>query len=222
MAYPLIPSTTDFQSVRDGILSLPLYFDVDLSVARSKAAGTAAVYEVAGNSLFQDQDVAGGGICKITFQHRDFGIADPAFTSAPGFQAAVPFTRLVIENAAQTGKTARIFYGVDLDFKPASVGVVQITGGVSIQQAGSVIQNNGVTASGSAVMFVGANPLRRRFVFRHGDSNLDMMLGGPGVASANSAIRLAPGESWVETDAAAAEWWVWCAGIRAFNLQEAF
>lgn len=221
MGYPLIPSSTDFQSVRDGILSLPLYFDVDLSIARSRAAGTAAIFEVAGNSLFQDQDVAGGGICKITFQHRDFGISDPAFTSAPGFQAAVPFTRLLIENAAQAGKTARIFYGVDLDFKPASVGVVQITGGVSIAQGGTITQANANTVSGAATMFLPANAARKRFIFRHGDATLDMMLGNSAVSASNSPIRLAPGDVWVETDSAAAEWWVFCAGVRTYNLQEA-
>ncbi len=222
MNYPLMKSSTDFQSVRDGILSLPLHFDIDLSIARSKNDGTASIFDVAGNSMFQDQDVANGGVCKITFQHRDFGISDPAFTSAPGFQANVPFTRVVIENAAQAGKTARIFYGVDLDFKPGSVGVVQITGGVSIAQ-GSSISESSLTSTAGTLLLLAANPLRKRFIVRNAAGvNTIYLNSGPGVAAA-SAIIVGPGEVWIETDAAAAEWYFYApaAGVPV-HIQEAF
>ena len=222
MAYTLIPSSTDFQAVRDGILSLPLYFDVDLSIARSKANGTAAVYEVAGNSLFQDQDVAGGGICKITFQHRDFGIADPAFTSAPGFQAAVPFTRLLIENAAQAAKTARIFYGVDLDFKPASVGVVQITGGVSVAQAGSISERTVTGASNTIITLVAFDPTRRRLIVRNTHSSAPLYIGSATV-NTSPVIILGPNDIWVEDSAAVSAWYGYGPSVTpSFTIQEAF
>lgn len=109
--------STDFQAVQNELQTLPFYMDVDLTTARSVAAGTALELKFTGNVLYIDQ-VTSTGSCRVVFQDNSFSGATP-ITAFPGFIARIPFTRLMIENDAQPGLRVRIVYGVDLDFTPA-------------------------------------------------------------------------------------------------------
>lgn len=132
--FDLEKPSNNFARVRDGRESMPLWMDIDLSTARS-IAGTgvnaALSLNISGNSFFVDADTGNVGNAIIHFQDTSLGIASAPFYAAPGFVASVPFTQILIENAAQAGKRLRIFYGVDLDFR-AGVNASVISGSVSI------------------------------------------------------------------------------------------
>lgn len=127
--------STDFQRVRDGRASMPLYYDVDLTVARSitgTGANAALVLNLAANSLYIDADTTNGGNAIIHFQDSNLGNTSAPMFVSPGFIANVPFTQILIENAAQAGKRLRIFYGVDIDFQAGVNASISITGSVAV------------------------------------------------------------------------------------------
>lgn len=132
--------STDFNAVRDGRASMPLWVDVDLSVSRSIGATGVNVplsLNIAGNSFYIDQDTANVGTSTVHFQDTNLGNASaPLFVSA-GFIANVPFTQILIENAAQPGKRLRIFYGVDIDFQAGINASIAISGNVGINNTAS-------------------------------------------------------------------------------------
>lgn len=123
--------TTDFSAVRDGRTSMPLWLDIDLSSARSIAAGSSLVINIAGNSFYVDADTVNVGVATLHFQDTNLGNSSAPFVAAPGFVANVAFTQILIENAAQVGKRLRVFYGVDIDFR-AGVNASVISGTVSV------------------------------------------------------------------------------------------
>lgn len=127
--------STNFAKVRDGRASMPLWIDVDLTVARSIAgsgANAALTLNLAGNSFYIDQDTANVGTATVHFQDTNLGASSaPLFVSA-GFIANVPFTQILIENLAQAGKRLRIFYGVDIDFQAGINASIAISGSVSV------------------------------------------------------------------------------------------
>ena len=134
--------SSDFQAVRDGRRGVPLRLDLDLSVARSIAAGTHAVIAIAGNSFYSDpliDPVSGlpiGGTVIAQFEDVTLGGSSVGrYTVAPQFIAAIPFTRILVENPAQPGKTARLMYGTDVDFRPGINAQVSIAGNVSVVRA---------------------------------------------------------------------------------------
>lgn len=120
--------STDFESVRDGRRSTLLYYDVDLSTARSVAAGTPLILNLAGNSFYVDQDTSTVGYATVHFQDTNLGISPAPIFVGPGFIANVPFTQLLVENTAQAGKRLRVFYGVDIDFQAGVNAQVSISG----------------------------------------------------------------------------------------------
>lgn len=145
----------DFARVRDGRESMPLWMDVDLSTSRSitgTGANAALSLNVSGNSFFVDADNTNVGNAVIHFQDTSLGISSAPFYAAPGFVASVPFTQILIENAAQPGKRLRIFYGVDLDFR-AGVNASVISGSVSVTNPLTVRpeQYNGTYVSEAAL-----------------------------------------------------------------------
>lgn len=121
---------TDFPAVRSDLQTTPLYYDVDLSSARSLAAGTQLELPLQGNVIYIDQlQTAGNAVVHFNDECRH---GNTGVTVYPGFIARVPFVKLVIENASQPGLTLRIIYGVDIDFVPAvspGSGVVQVVDG---------------------------------------------------------------------------------------------
>lgn len=114
--------TSDFARVRDGRESIPLYIDVDLSVARS--GSSALQLSIAGNSFYIDAN-PNDGVAQIQFQDTGFDNASPPIYCGPGAIFRVPFTQISVENAAQAGKKIRIIYGVDIDFIAGSIASVQ-------------------------------------------------------------------------------------------------
>lgn len=122
----LIKPSTDFSAVRDGRNSQYFYVDVDLSSARSVAAGTALVLNVSGNSFYCDANPSDGN-CYIHFQDTNFDRAPAPLYVSPGVIFNLPFTRFLLENTAQTGKKVRLVYGIDVDFQPGSVAQIAVT-----------------------------------------------------------------------------------------------
>lgn len=129
---------SNFSRVRDGRASMPLYYDVDLTVARSiagKGANAALVLNLAANSVFIDADTTNTGNAVIHFQDTTLGNASAPMFVSPGFIANVPFTQLLIENLAQPGKRLRIFYGVDIDFQAGVNASIAIAGVVTVNNS---------------------------------------------------------------------------------------
>lgn len=122
-----LPSS-DFQAVRDGRRSPIAKYEIDLSSARSIGAGTALFLGITGNAFFIDQNTDVGN-ATVIFQEDD-NVQPAAVYVQSGFIASVPFTRIIVQNSAQAGKVLRIFYGVDIDFRPGMSATV--SGGVTI------------------------------------------------------------------------------------------
>lgn len=75
------------------------------------------------------------------------------------------------------------------------------------KQAYSTLSNaNGTVGTGAAVS-ISNDATLRRLIIRNTHATGIMYLGGAGVTSATSAIQLKPGESWIEDDAAGANWY---------------
>ena len=125
----------DFEFVRDQRRSTLLYYDIDLSTARSFAAGTQLTLPLVGNAFYVDADLTDGGTAIAHFQDSVNAGSAPVYVS-PGFIAQVPFTQIVFENAAQSGKLLRFFYGVDIDFTPGQTSQTSISGSVSVIDGG--------------------------------------------------------------------------------------
>lgn len=117
-----VPST-DFGRVRDGREAIPLYIDVDLATARTTDA-QALVLPIAGNSFYIDANPS-DGVCTVQFQNTNFDRSSAPIYCGPGAIFNVPFTQVLIRNAAQAGKKIRIVYGVDIDFIAGSIASVQ-------------------------------------------------------------------------------------------------
>lgn len=135
--------STDFNGVRDGRNSLPLYIDIDLTTARSIGAHTQLVIEIAANSFYADADTGNGGNATVHFQDTNLGSSSAPFFVSPGFIANVGFTKLLIENTAQVGKRMRIFYGVDIDFQAGVNSSITISGIVTVGNALNIRPESG-------------------------------------------------------------------------------
>ena len=121
-----------FDAVRDGRRAPMFWYDVDLTPARSIAGGTAEILTIAGDSFYADLDPVNQGTGVVTFQDTNLtSHGAPVFVTR-GQIVNVPFTKLLIENAAQPGKRMRFFYGVGLDFKPGAASTVNVSGDVSV------------------------------------------------------------------------------------------
>lgn len=125
-----LPST-DFGAVRNDLQIEYLFYEQDLSAAHSIAAGTQILLPLKGNSIYIDQ-AADVGNATIVFHDQSLSARPGKVFVQPGFNAGIPFDVITIENAAQPGKVLRIFYGVDIDFKPGIAGVVTIPGLVNM------------------------------------------------------------------------------------------
>jgi hypothetical protein len=141
----ILQPSTDFQRVRDQRAVQPKHYDVDLSTARSLAAGTALVLPLAGNFLYVDQR-AGTGYARIFFE--DVASNATPVTIFAGALWRAPFTEIAIENEAQTGATLRIVYGMDIDALPISAAGVTVLNALTIQDA--ISSACGFTATGLA------------------------------------------------------------------------
>lgn len=121
---------SDFKSIRTDFQTTPLYYDIDLSVARSLSAGTALQLPFAANSIYIDQKVNTGF---ATFHFQDDARAgNTPVTVFAGFIARVPITQLIVENAAQAGMVMRVIYGVDIDFVPGAGAGVSVLNAINV------------------------------------------------------------------------------------------
>lgn len=144
----MLRPTSDFQAVRDGRSTGPLYIDIDLSTARSVAAGTALELTIAGNSFYIDQR-PNTGLATAYFESDDRGFTPISIFA--GFKARVPFTRIYLENVAQPRAILRIVYGVDIDLEPGTGAGVSILNPITIEDA--------LSTNGQHYYFTGANPV---------------------------------------------------------------
>lgn len=155
-----LPST-DFNAVRDDVAIPYLFYELDLSVPRSIAAGTQIVLQLKGNSIYIDQN-SDVGAATIVFHDQSLTAKPGKVYVQPGFNAQIPFDVLTIENLGQPGKVLRIFYGVDIDFKPGVNGILIINGVVSTSEQGSLygvaFSSNGVLANNQNEAIVNAAP----------------------------------------------------------------
>jgi hypothetical protein len=147
----LIPPSTDFRAVRDGRNAQIFYIDVALDNARSVAAGTALVLNVAGNSFYCDANPLDGN-CSIHFQDTNFDKGPLPLYVSPGTIFNIPFTQILLENGAQAGKRVRLAYGIDVDFQPGSVSQIAVTnaGGFTSIRAEASTGNYKATAAMAA------------------------------------------------------------------------
>lgn len=118
----------DFSAVRDGRRAPLLYLDVDLSVARTLA--NAERIPVAGNAFYVDQ-LGSSGTATAYFQ-QPYSQAPTPVSVFAGFALRIPWTEVMITNAAQPGKVLRIIYGVDVDFRPATGAGVSLLNPVNV------------------------------------------------------------------------------------------
>lgn len=132
-------ASSDFKRVQSQFSTEILSYELDLTSARSFAAGvnTFADLPFAGNSFYVDQNSDVGNATVMFANQQTPGTVVPIFAQ-PGFIARAPFTRLMVANSAQVGKKLRFFYGVDIDFVPA------INGTLSIGSIGGTVNTNNV------------------------------------------------------------------------------
>lgn len=126
----------NFDQVRDGRRAPLFWLDIDLSAARSIAAGTAETVNIAGDSFATDLDPVNQGDAVVHFQDTNLSAQGAPVYVTRGQIVNVPFSKVLIENAAQPGKRLRVFYGVGLDFKPGAASSVNIAGTVSVIDGG--------------------------------------------------------------------------------------
>lgn len=128
----VLQPSSDFGAVRDRRSTGPLYIDVDLSVARSAAAGTQLELNIAGNLIYFDQRPA-SGFATLYLDEDERG--STPLTVFAGWKARIPFTRVMIENLAQPGLTLRLVYGTDIDLDPGVGAGVSVLNPVTITDA---------------------------------------------------------------------------------------
>ncbi len=80
------------------------------------------------------------------------------------------------------------------------------TGEISLSQGSSIENKAAVSVGTSATALVAASGTRKRAVF-HNAGTADVWVGGAGITTANGAIKITPGSTWVETDGAPAAWY---------------
>jgi hypothetical protein len=128
--FGLSAPTFNFDALIDGTRSTPFVYELDLSTARSFAAGTAVQIKITGNCLLIDSapDVGNGYVIFEGVQDYTAGQVRAPIYAQPGFVTRLPFANVYVANAAQPGKKLRFIYGVDLDFQmmfPAHMAAVE-------------------------------------------------------------------------------------------------
>lgn len=201
--------STDFQAVRDGRRSTLLSYLVDLSTARTIAAGTALTLPLAGNvfmsdPLFDLTGVSQAGVARVHFQDTTIGAQAQGtyVTMLPSSIYKVTATQLLIENYAQAGKFLLLVYGVDVDLVAGSSQQVQATiiNSVTVTPGGAAHTSAKVTVGVASTLVRAAvatpkmlsiqvPPTAANPVWVRGD-------GAAAVADATST-RVDPGEMWV-------------------------
>lgn len=126
---------TDFNAVRSGQATPPRFIDVDLTNARSLAAGTQMEIPLSGNVLYIDVKSSSGN---ATIRFEDTTNSGVPFTIYPGSVfPLIGYTKIGLENTAQPGMTMRLVYGVDQSFVPSNAaGVTLLNSTLAVTQSG--------------------------------------------------------------------------------------
>lgn len=154
----LTAPSQDFSQVRDGRRSRLMFFDVDLSVARTLDDTSALIIPISGNFFYVDQDPSFSGFASVGFEDTNSD-STPVYVG-PGSLSRVPYTRIKVSNLAQSGKKLRILYGTDIDFTPSMAPIqnVAITGGTNIKSISvSTLYATAVGAATSPILTVLGN-----------------------------------------------------------------
>jgi len=179
---------SNFDAVRQLLQTRPLAVDIDLSTARSFAAGTALKLPISGNSFFIDQKPNSGySTCYVQDENAQ---GNTPITIYPGAVLRVPFTYLVFENIAQPGQVMRVIYGVDLDFVPAlSAGLF---GAVNIVDGGRLRTEAGVAfhAGGQQALLAGNNSHVQLWNKAAAGSGLNLIVGRAVGATDTAATQI--------------------------------
>ena len=122
--------SSDFPAVRSELRAWPMYREVDLSSARSLAAGTAEVLPLCGNMIYIDPR-ANSGYATLHVQDES-SVGNTPITALPGQVLKVPFTQIILENDAQPGQVLRMIYGTDLDFDPTNAAGVSVLNAINV------------------------------------------------------------------------------------------
>jgi hypothetical protein len=122
----------DLEAVRAGIRNIVETTSIDLSVAHSIALGNAIVLQIQGTAFMIDKG-ADVGTALLHIQDQTNTPVN-SINVFPGDTYSLPFTFVMIENAAQAAKVLRIHYGTGIEFKPSLAGTLTISGNVSILQ----------------------------------------------------------------------------------------
>lgn len=192
--FGLLPPTTDFERVRDGRNSMPLWLDIDLSSARSISAGTALLINIAGNSFYVDNDNSNVGTATVHFQDTNLGNASAPFLVSAGFIANVGFTQILIENTAQASKRLRIFYGVDIDFQAGVNASINAVNQTEVRKAFSQAQNSVGT---TAVQVLAGNVNRDYLLVQNTHASATIYINVSGVtATTANGVKVGPGGSY--------------------------
>ncbi|HYS77056.1 MAG TPA: hypothetical protein VEM38_13260 [Burkholderiales bacterium] len=155
------------EAAREALQTPLLHEDIDLSVARSLALGTAKELKIAGNSLYVDQK-ANTGNARLFFTPRG-EVGSTPVTIYPGWIGYKPFVGLYLENDAQAGQTLRLIYGTDVDFRSsAGSGVTVLNSpranyydrGATTKQAGTLAANS--APHGQTIRWTYTVPTNRR------------------------------------------------------------
>lgn len=179
----------DFEEVRDDRRAHMLYVDIDLSTARTIAASTALVLNISGNTFYVDQDTSKVGNATIHIQDATLGAASSPVFVLPGFIAKVPFTQILIENTAQSGKILRIHYGVDLDFVPGVNATISLGGAVR-----SSFTNTQKTVTNVTGQLIAGNTARNYLLVQNKDATANLYLNfGAGAATVANGVKIPPG-----------------------------
>lgn len=187
MGSALTSPSTDFRRVRDGREAIPLYIDVDLATARTTDA-QALVLPIAGNSFYIDANPS-DGVCTVQFQNTNFDRATAPIYCGPGAIFNVPFTQVLIRNAAQAGKKIRIVYGVDIDFIAGSIASVQA------QVAPTAItpaQTQNTVGTSSANLVAASGTRKYLLIQNNGGTDIFLNLSGA-AATLTNGIKVAAG-----------------------------
>lgn len=182
----------DFGPVRDLRRATLFYYDIDLSTARAMSDNTALVLPLAGNSFYVDQSPTTGA-ATIHFQDTNLNSSAAPVYVLPGFIAKVPFTQIMVENAAQAGKRLRIFYGVDVDFVGGMNATISISSVVPV--LGEFL-NTQKTVTNASNILSAADADRKYFLVQnnHATGNIFVQFGA--AAAVASGVKIPPGSSY--------------------------
>jgi len=188
-----------FSAVRAGSIAPLLHFDLDLSSARSFAAGTQADFVVSGDALYIDAN-PNDGTATVILQPNGSVTGEVPLYVSPGVIFNVPFTRLSFENAAQPGKKIRVVYGVGTSFQPGSIAQLTLAGDVALDSAtiNQLIRQEAPTnswalaatyAGGATVIFTAAQNPNGAILL---DASMSSYSSGAAVQSIMTAKATAP------------------------------